>query len=148
MKLVKETKSPGLIKYVFSQDNLYDQIVDDGYYSFEQYQPYIGDGMHWFLLFNGIEIAGFIRLERMNEIMFMCHIAILQKHRGRGSDEWGKLVMEEAKKRGIKKLIALTSVPLAVRYAKKIGFKEAAILKDSFRQNGVLKDQTLLEVDL
>ena len=123
--------------------DFYEDIVYDGS---PKLPDYVSTGI-WFSLLEDDCIAGFINVEPLNNVMYSPHIFIYKSFRGNKSEDWGLQVAEYMRKNlGAKKFLAFTPYLSALRYAKKIGFKQIAILTKSIQKNGLLLDQYVLEL--
>jgi len=100
----------------------------------------------WFILYDNSETTGVIKLEYLNFSLWIPHIIIHKQHRGQDSEIWGKLVIQYMKDvYGVNKFLALTPYKNAKRYAEKVGFKYIHTVTKSFKKDGELLDQYLLE---
>lgn len=106
----------------------------------------IPDGL-WFVLRQDEITAGIINLRSINSVLWVPHIYIHKKYRGKGSEKWGKLVASYMiKKMGAKKFLVLTPHETAKRYAERVGFKYVGELKLSVELDGELLNQYMLEM--
>lgn len=142
MKHIAQVESITNIKMFLNKDNMFESMSYDGSNIFE----FIPQGV-WILLYSNEEQAGIINLKPLSNVMWECHIGILEKYRGNGSEMWGKLTAEYMRKHyGVKKFIAITPYLAAKKYAEKMGFTNVGVLSNSIRKNGVLLNQFLLEL--
>lgn len=130
------------IKKVLESD--YNTVIFDGCPSFEDFEPDTENSL-WFLLRQDESISGLIKLESLNLTTWMPHIVIKQEYRGKGSEQWGLLVVKYMKER-IKDVNFLVITPYenAKKYAEKMGFKQIGILPKSIKKNGELMNQFIL----
>lgn len=138
MKTISQTCDIELIRGILSRDNIYSTLVYDGSPSLNQYVP---TGI-WFLLLEGEAIAGMINIVPLNNILYQPHIFIFEQYRGGNSHRWAQIVMSQFPQF---KFMAITPYESARNYAKRAGFKEIGIIKNSILKNGKLLDQYILE---
>lgn len=133
------------IKEILKND--YNTITYDGCLSFDYFEPDLKNSLWFKLLWNG-ENAGLIRLENMNFTTWIPHIIIKKEYRGKGSEEWGKQVVQYMKNifKSVNFLI-ITPYVTAKKYAERVGFKYTGILPKSIKKDGELMDQYILVGD-
>lgn len=147
MYSVIQTTNKDLIKKLLSIDDTYDSLVYDGSPQLMDYNVDVTK-CFWFILMKDRYTSGLIKLDYLNYVLWVPHIFIYEKYRGRGSEQWGKLVAEQMfTKYGAKKFLALTPYITAKKYAEKVGFKLIGTLEKSVQKNGELMDQYMLELD-
>ena len=137
MKTIEFTSSENMIKVAL--EPVYEEFVFDGSPDLREFKP---TGM-WFLLLNDRHLAGIINLQKINNVTWMPHIYIYEHYRGKGSEEWGKMVIDSLSPTN--KYLAMTPYKSAKKYAEKLGFKHIHTLKKSIKKNGKLMDQYVLE---
>jgi RimJ/RimL family protein N-acetyltransferase len=119
---------------------LHDDGMTDPYFYF----PPMGESITWVK----VGELGVFLLERKNFVTFECHTALLKTARGKAVDA-GKAALDWAWANTRAECIT-TSVPsfnpLALRLALKVGFKIIGINEKSFQKNGIIYDQTLLNI--
>lgn len=135
MKTVESTCSENMIKLAL--EPIYEEFSEDDCPNLMTFKP---EGI-WFLLLSDRNLAGIINLQKLNNTTWIPHIYIYEHYRGKGSEEWGKLVMEKMPT----KYLAMTPYKSAKKYAEKLGFKHIHTLKKSIKKNGKLMDQYILE---
>ncbi len=142
MRYIECTSDVSTIKSIIKDD--YDLVTYDGCPSFEDFQPDIENSL-WFLLKQNSTITGLIKLESLNLITWIPHIVIKQEYRGKGSEQWGLLVVKYMKER-LKDVNFLVMTPYdsARNYAERMGFKNIGILPKSIKKNGELMNQYML----
>lgn len=134
---IEATCSENMIKLAL--EPIYDEFVYDGSPDLREYKP---EGI-WFLLLSNRSLAGIINLQKINNTLWMPHIYIYEHYRGKGSEEWGKQVLEQMGPN--QKYLALTPYKSAKKYAEKLGFKLTGKLTKSIKKDGKLMDQYMLE---
>lgn len=142
MRTIECTSEVGTIKSLLKDD--YDQVIFDGCPNYEDFKPDLENSL-WFLLKDGHEVAGLIKLENLNLTTFMPHIVIKKEYRGKGSEQWGKLVVNYMKER-LKDVNFLVMTPYesAKNYALRMGFNYLGLMSNSVKKNGKLMDQYVL----
>jgi len=141
MKTIRQSTLSELLLHL---EGFYDSISYDGSPEFEHYTL---KGV-WITLLHNSDVAGFINLEPLNNVMWNCHVMIHPSFRKNGSEEWGILTAEFMREHcGAKKFLALTPYIAAKKYAEKIGFKHVHTLNESVQKNGILIDQYMLEMN-
>lgn len=146
MKYIQRTVDAQLIKDILSTDNIYDGLVYDGSPDFNEFQPNVKDNI-WFILKENNNTCGLITLEYLNYVLWVPHIVIFEKYRGKDSITWGKQAASYMRyKCGAKRFLAMTPYINAKRYAEKMGFNYIATLPKSIKKNGKLLDQYMLEM--
>ena len=147
MYSIRETRDVFFIRELLSIDDVYASMVYDHSSPWEDYIPDMENSL-WIVLYKGNEPAGIVRMQYMNCVLWMPHIAIFKQFRGEGL-QWGHIVSERMRDAyGAKKLLAITPYEAARKYAERVGFKEIGVLKESARKNGKLLDQYILEKKL
>jgi len=143
MKYIFQTADMSFIKRILAIDNNYELLAYDNSPCLANYVP---TGL-WFILVDGTSIAGYVNLMCLNNVLWSPHIYIFKRHRGRGSEQWGRLIFNEMKQKyNAKKYLALTPYLPAKKYAEKIGFKYVTTLTQSIQKNGQLLDQYMLSL--
>lgn len=140
MKSIKPSDQRDL--QIFLED-FYSEIAYDGSPEFKDYVP---KGV-WFTLYEDDLIAGLINLEPLNNVTWIPHIMIYETCRGKGSEEWGNIVVRTmCTQFGAKKFLAFTPYEAAKKYAERMGFKQIGKLSNSILKNGKLLSQYMLEL--
>lgn len=146
MKTIEQTINETEIKAVMCLENMYYKIAYDGSPELNEFDPDLMNNV-WFVLREDDERAGMIKMGMLNNIMWDCHIFLFEKHRGNGSEEWGKLVATYMRERyGVKKFLAFTPYISAKHYAERVGFKYLTEITQSIQKNGKILDQYVLEM--
>lgn len=100
----------------------------------------------WMILRENNNIAGMIQLERMNNIMWNCHVFLFEVYRRNKSEEWAIQAAQYMKERyGARKFLAITPYEAAKKYAERAGFKYVNTITDSIVKNGKLMNQYMME---
>lgn len=145
MYLVSETRDENLLRAILGHDNTYDEYVVDGAPPLEKWHA--NPNSIWMVLYKNEDIAGLIQIDRLGNMLGICHINIFKSCRGGNSSEWGNLVRDYIRARhGITSLLAITPYLAAKKYAEKIGFTLKTIIPKSIQKNGEVLDQFLLEL--
>ena len=142
MRTIFQTSDVQFIKNIISP--VYEELAYDDSPTLEKFVP---EGI-WFVLVDGSDVAGFISLKKLNNIMWECHVYVFEMYRGQGTEQWGKQVAREmSRKYGARKFLAITPYEAAKKYAERIGFKYLCTLKHSIKKDGKTLNQFLLEMD-
>lgn len=122
MKHITSTTNKYLIKTILAVDEIYKLIdIED----IDNWYPMVNEAFQWFVLYEDKKIAGLIMLQKASKHLWTCHITIYKNHRGNDSHVWGLMVIDRFKHMYPNdNLIAITNREAAIRYGKKIGFKE------------------------
>lgn len=149
MKTIRPITDYLSIVSLLAKDDLYQSIVDDGSVPLLQYSPDSMSGKErWFMLLEGTEPAGFIRMDYFNHTTLACHIGIFKEFRGKGSEEWGTQAIEYARKYlGAKKFITWSPYTAGVKYATRVGFKEVFTMDNAISIGGAMRKLTFMEME-
>lgn len=144
-KYIECTTDVRTIKDILKDD--YDTVIYDGCPGYEDFTPDTESSL-WFILKQDSETAGLIKLESLNLITWIPHIVIKQEYRGKGSEQWGLLVVQYMKER-IKDVnfLVMTPYETAKKYAERMGFKFIGTMPNSIKKNGELMNQYILSGD-
>lgn len=142
MRYIECTTDVRTIKDTIKDD--YNTVIFDGCPSFEDFEPDLENSL-WFILKQDSYTSGLIKLESLNFTTWIPHIVIKQEYRGKGSEQWGLLVVKYMKER-IKDINFLVMTPYesAKKYAERMGFKLIGILPNSVKKDGELMNQYIL----
>ena len=139
---IEPTIDKTIIKSIIKKD--YDKVIFDGCPSYEDFKPDLNNSL-WFILYKNQDVAGLIKLENLNLTTWIPHVVIKEGYRGKGSEQWGQLVVQYMKER-IKDVNFLVMTPYenAKNYAERVGFNLIGVMPKSIKQNGELMDQYIL----
>lgn len=145
MYSIECTNNVSTIKEIIKDD--YDMVIFDGCPSYEDFEPDV-EGSLWFILYQDGYTSGLIKLENLNLTTWIPHIVIKEKYRGKGSEQWGLLVVQYMKER-IKDInfLVMTPYETAKKYAERMGFKYIGVMPNSVKKNGELMNQYILSGD-
>lgn len=145
MMTIECTSDVRTIKDTIKDD--YNTVIFDGCPSFEDFQPDLENSL-WFILKQDSYTSGLIKLESLNLTTWIPHIVIKEQFRGKGSEQWGLLVVKYMKER-IKDINFLVMTPYesAKRYAERMGFKLIGVMPNSVKKDGELMNQYILSGD-
>ena len=140
--MIEVTHDVDFIVSCVTNPMVWDKLTDDG--APELYYPPLGSGIMWVRAGDD----GVFLLVEQNHVTYEVHTILLPRARGRAV-EIGKEALKWAFANTKAKRI-ITNVPetnqLALRLAKKVGFKQYGINQKSFQKNGVLHDQFVLGI--
>jgi RimJ/RimL family protein N-acetyltransferase len=143
------TANQDWIKYLYGIENLYDYIVEDGSPNYEKWVPDVNPAIYtWLVPIIGTEVAGCIRFDKINSVFYEGHIFIYNKFTKEQTREASHLALQYMREvLGAKKFLGITAShrPYIGEFAKDIGFRHIATLKNSLLKNGLLQDQELWE---
>lgn len=145
MRYIECTSDVRTIKDTIKDD--YNTVIFDGCPSFEDFEPDTENSL-WFILKQDIYTSGLIKLESLNLTTWIPHIVIKEQYRGKGSEQWGLLVVKYMKER-IKDINFLVMTPYesAKKYAERMGFKLIGVMPNSVKKDGELMNQYILSGD-
>jgi RimJ/RimL family protein N-acetyltransferase len=148
---VIRTTNPEMIKYLYSIENLYDYIVEDGSPDFDKWVPDINPNIYtWLVPIVGTEIAGCVRFDKINSVFYEGHILIYKKFSKEVTREAASLCLEYMRNvHNAKKFLGITACNRAYigEFAKSIGFTKVGTIKNSLLKNGLLQDQDIWECE-
>lgn len=141
MNIARTTDIDFIVKCVHGA---WDCLTDDGSPIKELYFPPLGENATWVR----VEDYGVFLLTRMNLILYEVHTALLPAAKGMAVDIGKEALVWAFANTEAKRIITSVPVnnPLALRFAKAVGFIQYGVNEKSFQKDGELIDQIMLGV--
>jgi RimJ/RimL family protein N-acetyltransferase len=136
--MIKEiTDYDFLKKFLWDDRELFDRISDD-YTDISAWNPIV---MRWFGYFDGDECRGILSVHPESSVVFIIHIHIPKKHRGKDSIKIGSQLLKYVEQNSDEKYVKINAkIPViyqdVARFAEKNGFEFEGIDRKSYRKNG------------
>ena len=145
----RPTQDADLVREILTHPKLYRRMSDDGCPAPEEFYPEISENLSYILAIDQGRILGLFLFHPHNAVTFEVHTALLPH-------AWGPAAVEAA--RGVVRWFfhntncqrIITSVPrsnrLALKLARRAGFKQWGTNSRSFLKNGQLEDLLMLGI--
>lgn len=143
--MIERTFDEELIRNIVTHDSIWEWVSDDGAIK-ENYKVQLGDGLVWLAVIDDEEVIGAFFLHQINYITWQVHVCMLPKAYGRKALKAASLMLEWIFGNSMcMKVVAHIQVKniKAISYAKRIGFIEEGVCKNSILKNGELVDQKM-----